>query len=124
MREEPLGEDHRGRRYWFFYNDAARLWVEAPKGEVIERENGSTWAWAFYDTTAHVEMLINSLDGRVPVRVVRKVATHGDKSFRYDGLYSVSSSKCAPTAHVQHRRPSPSMRQHPSATRASAPSLL
>ena len=64
MREEPLGEDHRGRRYWFFYNDAARLWVEAPKGEVIERENGSTWAWAFYDTAAHVEMLINSLDGR------------------------------------------------------------
>ena len=64
MREEPLGEDHRGRRYWFFYNDAARLWVEAPKGEVVERENGSTWAWAFYDTAAHVEMLINSLDGR------------------------------------------------------------
>ena len=64
MREEPLGEDHRGRRYWFFFNDAARLWVEAPKGAVIERENGSTWAWAFYDTAAHVEMLINSLDGR------------------------------------------------------------
>ena len=64
MREEPLGEDRRGRRYWFFFNDAARLWVEAPKGEVVERDNGSTWAWAFYDTAAHVDMLMDSLDGR------------------------------------------------------------
>ena len=64
MREEPLGEDSRGRRYWFFFNDAARLWVEAPKGEVVERDNGSTWAWAFYDTVAHVDMLTDSLNGR------------------------------------------------------------
>ena len=32
-RDEPLGADRTGRRYWSFVNDRERLWVEAPRDE-------------------------------------------------------------------------------------------
>ena len=63
MRDEPLGEDRRGRRFWFFFGDPQRVWVEAPKGQMVERENGKPWAWAYYDTMAHVTALTQSLEG-------------------------------------------------------------
>ena len=56
--------DNNGRRFWFFGNDPKRLWVEAPKGQTVARQTGNPWAWAFYDTTADVNGLMDSLDSR------------------------------------------------------------
>ena len=33
LREEPLGTDRDGRRYWLFSHDLSKLWVEAPKAD-------------------------------------------------------------------------------------------
>uniref|UniRef100_A0A7S0P1L2 WHIM2 domain-containing protein n=1 Tax=Calcidiscus leptoporus TaxID=127549 RepID=A0A7S0P1L2_9EUKA len=58
VREEPIGIDSRGRKYWAFVHDPLRLWVQAPEG-------AESWTWAFYDTAASVQAVLDSLDGRL-----------------------------------------------------------
>ena len=62
-RTRRLGEDARGRGYWAFGHDPARLWVEAPRDAKTGKPLGC-WEWAFYDTRAHVRRLIASLGSR------------------------------------------------------------
>ena len=76
VREEPLGVDARGRRYWAFAHDRNRLWVQwrAAVGGGGGGGGGGTpggtppptgaWEWAFYDTAVSVRALLESLDGR------------------------------------------------------------
>ena len=62
VRDEALGKDRRGRRYWAFSADPARLWVESPANDAApwEYEGGT---WYFYDTVELVKAMADSLDG-------------------------------------------------------------
>ena len=63
-REEPLGVDASGRRYWVFVNDVisnpARLYVQQSPSAAAGGAAG--WRWAFFDTVSHVKALARSLD--------------------------------------------------------------
>ena len=63
MREEALGSDRLGRRYWSFAADGGRLWVEAPVG--------APWQWAAYESVPAVNALVAALE-EGPLRYVIK----------------------------------------------------
>ena len=62
VREESLGTDNHGRRFWYFPSDGGtKLWVEAPKG--------SPWQWAAYKSANAIKRLITTLEEGSALRV-------------------------------------------------------
>ena len=59
-REEPIGVDSSGRRYWFFAADATRLWVEMPPAA---GEAASAVGWRYYSTQRELKCLLQHLAG-------------------------------------------------------------
>ena len=60
-REEPIGVDSSGRRYWFFAADATRLWVEMPPPAAGEA--ASAVGWRYYSTQRELKCLLQHLAG-------------------------------------------------------------
>ena len=72
-RAEPIGLDSRGRSYWYFVHDPAKLYVMAPQTPTtapFDRQESKTgtvgsgegqWTWAFYDSLAQVRDVYRSV---------------------------------------------------------------
>ena len=60
MREDALGSDSYGRRYWYLLCEPSRLWVEE---STADAPAAGGRRWSYYDRVGDVEDLVASLDG-------------------------------------------------------------